>query len=156
MPFDIGPAASLSVSIAALVISAISLRRSSRRDEHKRSMEAARLHQLFWSAPLDGDRQVVSSLLDDDIEPLLESYTRNTSEWVRERRAVARIGYFFSDIDSLIEHDVVDSHLARKLLHDAHFLYFDRLFVPIAQRAGSEVGWIDGVRSLRRRWIRRN
>jgi len=133
--------------------------------------ETARLHQMWWSDEFREIRTTVFSFVDEweknekRITSIIKSYKETTSDFEQERRAVARIAFFFADLNAMIDAKLVDEDFAYRIFGDAQFFWFSEFLLAIANEielrrrstAADDrrvVRWVKEVRELDQRFRR--
>jgi hypothetical protein len=150
-------------------LAALGVYRSQKR--MSQAAETARLHQMWWGDEFREIRTTVFSFVDEweknekRITSIIKSYKETTSDFEQERRAVARVAFFFADLNAMIDAKLVDENFAYRIFGDAQFFWFSEFLLAIANEielrrrstAADDrrvVRWVKEVRELDQRFRR--
>jgi hypothetical protein len=53
------------------------------------------------------------------ITPIIKTYKETPTDFEQERRAVARVAFFFADLNAMIDAKLIDEDFAYRILGDA-------------------------------------
>ena len=124
---------------------------------------------MWWGDEFREIRGKVFSFVDQwennekRMTPIIKSYKETTSDFAQERRAIARIAFFFADLNAMIDAQLVDENFAYRLFGDAQFFWFSEFLLAIANEiefrstaadARRVVRWVKEVRELDQRFRR--
>lgn len=133
------------------------------------STEVARLHQMWWSDELKGHREVAFNCVQEwndngkNSTPLIKSFRDRSADFVEEKRSIARVAFFFADLNAMIDEGLVNRRLAFRIFGDAQFFWFSNFLLCIGNelevkgitKQDSEkrvVRWVTEVRELDKRF----
>lgn len=126
------------VALLALVASYFIFRQQ---QKIERGRYAAQLHEAWWSDDLDAKRHVVWVELEKweklgSESPAIQYYSGGGGLWPVdsvERKAHARVLFFFSDLNRLIEHGLIEENIAFEMFGVAQYEWFRPYFVAIRE-----------------------
>ena len=149
-------------SLGATVVVYMAQRRATQ------AAEVARLHHLWWAEELEKARSLVFPLVEEwegsggTITPIIRSYHDHSQEYEGERRAIARIAFFFADLNAMIDKHLISSSFAFRIFGDSQFSWFSPFLLAVATeiesgskpQSGRKVRWVGEVRALEQRFRR--
>jgi hypothetical protein len=124
------------IAVIATVIALASLLSSYVLFRYQRAVErrryVAQLHETWWSEDLDTKRHIVWQELEKwqklgPDSPALRYYAKQGETWpidAPERRAHARVLFFFSDLNRLIAHRLIEEDIAFEMFGVAQYEWF--------------------------------
>ncbi|MDW1665778.1 hypothetical protein R7F06_22590 [Vibrio sp. Vb2656] len=137
--------------------------------KQNQSSEVARLHQMWWSEEMHTHRSTAFKCIteweanDKKITPIIKSYRDGTNSYSMEKKSIARVAFFFADLNAMIDQGIINEKLAFRIFGDAQFFWFSHFLSSIAneielkgrtQRDNSNrvVRWVIEVRELDKRF----
>jgi hypothetical protein len=135
---DIIAIAAALIALAALISSYLIFRQQRRVE---RQSYVASLHATWWSEDLDTKRHIVWQELEKWRElgnesPAIKHHAKSSGGWgisFPERRAHARVLFFFADLNRLIAHGLIDQDIAFEMFGVAQYDWFRDYFAALRQ-----------------------
>lgn len=137
----------------------------SNQKQQNQSSEVARLHQMWWSEEMNAHRVAAFKCVteweanDKKVTPVIKSYRESSDNYSSEKKSIARVAFFFADLNAMIDEKLINEKLAFRIFGDAQFFWFSHFLLSIAneielkgrtQRDASNrvVRWVNEVRNL--------
>ena len=133
--------------------------------------EVSRLHQMWWGEEMHEPRITTFRHVQEweengrNVTPIVKSYRESTSEFESEKLSIARVAFFFADLNAMIDEKLVNEKLAFRVFGDAQFFWFSHFLLAIANEheikgntkkddSNRVIRWVVEVRSLDERFKR--
>jgi hypothetical protein len=157
-------------SVASVAVTVFVYRAQTRAS---RAAGAMTLHHAWWSGELEQARSTVWPLVEEwdagggrptaVICSYLAPSGSEAAVYARERRAIARIAFFFADLNAMLDVGLVEPRFAYRLFGRAQFEWWAEFLLAIADvrdassssiPSARQVRWMQDVRALNDRFLK--